>query len=122
MKKRNELVIDNRRPEDDSYPNFEPAEMSANLLQVDVNQYVVDRNGDIRIVTTSNKKYFPIESFVDSSNAGYFRAKYIGNEDDSLEYANQCRLATEDEIAKAKSWTKSEFSYRINTEGQLLLI
>lgn len=122
MAKRTELVIDNRRPDDDTYPNFEPSTMSDKLLQVDVGDYVVDRDGDIRIATTSNKQYFPVESFPDSLNAPYFRAKYIDNQDDSLEYANQCRMATKDEIAKAKSWTKSEFSYRIDTKGQLLLI
>jgi hypothetical protein len=116
-----ELVIDNKRPDDDTYPTSEPAEMINGVIYVDEGQYIVDRDGDIRIATTSNKKWEP-DTPLASWNRGFIRAKYIGNEDDSLEYTNQCRIATEEEIANAKSWTKSEFSYRIDNRGQLLLV
>ena len=118
---KHEIVIDNRRPEDESYPTAEPAEMIAGVIYVDEGQYVVNRNGDIMIATTSNKKWeedTPLASW----NRGFIRARYIGNEDDSLEYTNQMRLASEKEIASAKSWTKSASSYKIDTRGQLLLV
>lgn len=116
------IFFDNSRPDDDTYPNFEPRVISKRLVQVEEGDYIIDRDGDIRIVTSGNKKYFPTEAFVDTINAGYFRAKYLENEDDSLEYANQCRLATKAEIIKAKSWTKSSSSYKIDSRGQLLLV
>ena len=113
--------FDNRRPEDDSYPNFEPADLIAGIIYVDVDTYIVNRDGDVMIVTSSNRKWeedTPLASW----NRGFIRAKYIGNEDDSLECTNQIRLATKEEIANAKSWTKSDSSYKIDSRGQLLLV
>lgn len=112
---------DNRRPDDDSYPTANPADMIDGVIYVDTDTYIVNRNGDIMITTTSNKKWeedTPLASW----NRGFIRAKYIGNEDDSLEYTNQMRLATEKEIAYAKTWTKSNSSYKIDYKGQLLLV
>lgn len=113
--------FDNKRPEDDSYPTAEPAEMISGVIYLEEGTYFVNRDGDIRIATTSNKKWeedTPLASW----NRGFIRAKYIGNEDDSLEFTNQIRLATENEIANAKSWTKSDSSYKIDSRGQLLLV
>ena len=118
-----ELVIDNRRPEDESYPTAEPADyLGEKVVYVEVGTHIVNRNGDIMIVTSSNWKWYDDTSALASWNRGFIRAKYIGNEDDSLEYANQIRIAVGKEIASAKSWTKSSTSYKIDTRGQLLLV
>lgn len=125
MASRKELVIDNRRPEDETYPKYDPSSTAYNPdgtnIWVETGQYIINRDGYVMEATTSNTKWkddMPLSRW----NRGFFRAKYIGNEDDSLECANQCRLATDEEIKEAKGWTKSEFSYRIDTTGQLLLI
>lgn len=116
------IFFDNRRPDREDYPNFEPREISDDLLQVEIGQYIVNRDGDIMIATTSNKKYFESNEFYNTINAPYFRAKYLGNKDDSLEYANQCRLATKEEIDSANALTFEELSFKIDNTGQLLLV
>lgn len=58
--------------------------------------------------------------FLASLNGGYFRAKYIGNRDDYLELANQSRLATSEEIERAKSYKQSGF--KTTEKGQLVLL
>jgi hypothetical protein len=99
------MNIDNGRPDDPDYPKAEPPATAFNPdgteVIVHVGNYVVNRDGDIVIATTSNAGEWP-NDFIASLNRGYFRAKYIGNRDDYLEFANQCRLATPEEIERAK--------------------
>lgn len=117
------IVWDNRRPEDDSYPTAEPADfLGEKIVYVEVGTHIVNRDGDIMIVTSSNWKWHDDTSALASWNRGFIRAKYIGNQDDSLECANQIRIAVGKEVAEAKSWTKSETSYKIDYKGQLLLV
>jgi hypothetical protein len=113
------IVIDNSRPSDSSYPTFKPAKLSDTLLIVKVGQYVVDRDGDIMLVTSANRKVYP-NKFLESINQPYFRAKYLGNKDDLLAFANQCRLATKAEIAKAKGYKRTGF--KVEAGGQLALV
>lgn len=116
-------VIDNRRPDDDSYPTAEPAEfLGEKVVYVEVGTHIVNRDGDIMVVTSSNWKWHGDTSALASWNRGFIRAKYIGNQDDSLEYANQIRIAVGEEIVRAKSWTKSDSTYKIDSRGQLLLL
>ena len=114
--------FDNRRPEDDSYPTSEPADMIDGVIYVETDTYIVNRDGDIMIVTSGNWKWLDDKSPLADWNRGFIRAKYIGNQDDSLEYTNQCRIASEKEVSYAKNWTKSETSYKIDYKGQLLLV
>lgn len=112
--------IDNSRPDDPDYPNFKPAPFRKSNLLVNEGQYIVDRDGDIRIATTSNNVEYP-NDFLRGINEGFFRAKYIGNKDDSLDYANQCRLATLKEIAAAQEYDPGGV-VKITSEGQALLL
>lgn len=90
------MIIDNSRPDDPNYPTAKPPKTAFNPdgteVIVQVGDYVVNREGDIVIATTSNAGTWP-NDFIASLNRGYFRAKYIGNRDDYLEFANQSRLA-----------------------------
>lgn len=117
------IFYDNRRPEDESYPTAEPADyLGEKVVYVEVGTYIVNRDGDLMIVTSSNWKWHDDTSALASWNRGFIRAKYISNQDDSLEHANQIRIAVGKEIANAKSWTKSDTSYKIDYKGQLLLV
>ena len=93
--------FDNRLPE--NYPVFPEAEFSENNLIVEIGDHVIDRDGHMGIATTSNKGPYPNE-FLRSINEGCFRGKYLGNADDSMWFANQCRLASKSEITKAEKW------------------
>lgn len=110
--------IDNRRPDDARYPTAEPCEMSEELALVQVGQYVVNREGDIVIATTSNDQP-SVNDFVDSLNRPYFRAKFIGCRDDYLEFANQCRLATAEEARRAREYSRGDVP--VNSAGQTAL-
>lgn len=128
-----DIVIDNRRPDDDSYPNFEPPELSEVPLMEDLSEYynngllivkegdyLVDYDGDIMIATTTNDPERWANDFLKSINVPYFRAKYLGNDDDSLEYANQCRRATTEEIEIAKRYVRTDL--KVTTGGQVVLL
>ncbi|HVB22283.1 MAG TPA: hypothetical protein VNG51_10085 [Ktedonobacteraceae bacterium] len=114
-------MFDNKRPDDPDYPTTEPREFRANNdnLLVHVGDYIVNGDGDMLIATTANDKDYP-NDFLRSINEGFFRAKYIGNRDDYLEYANQCRLATPEEIERAKHYVQSGF--KTTEKGQLVLL
>lgn len=121
--KMSSIIFDNRRPDDNTYPNFTPAEFLGNkFIFVDDEDIIVNSNGDVMVVTTGNVRWKDKDSFLRDLNIGYIRAKYLNNTDDSLEHTNQIRLATEEEISAAKSWTNSKFSYKVDSKGQLLLV
>lgn len=114
--------IDNRRPDDSRYPTAEApvtafAPDGTNLI-VQIGDYVVNRDGDIVITTTSNAGEYPNE-FLRDLNQGCFRAKYIGCRDDYLELANQSRLATAEEISRAQGYTRSD--RHVSSTGQVAL-
>lgn len=117
------MNIDNARPDDPSYPTSEPPETAFNSdgteAIVQIGDYVVNRDGDIVIATTSNAGDYP-NDFIASLNRGCFRAKYIGNRDDYLELANQSRLATSEEIERARQYRQSGF--KITEKGQSVLL
>lgn len=121
--KNRDLAWDNMRPRDDTYPtSATPASISDKVLFVKEGALIVNRNGDIVQVTSGNIKWDDSNSPLADINKGYIRAKYLGNQDDSLEYANQIRLVNEDEEKLAKSWTSPIKKYRIENSGQMLLI
>ena len=115
---------------DSNYPTFEPPETAFNPkydakgksinLIVDVDDYVIDREGRICIATTSNRGPYPNE-FLRDINEGSFRARFIGESDDGLECANQCRLATAAEIKIAREFEKS-IVHVSNWKGQMQLL
>lgn len=109
--------IDNSRPKDIAYPTAEPAEMGE-LVIVQVGDYVVNRDGDILITTTSNAGEYPNE-FLRDLNQGNFRAHFLGCRDDYLEFANQCRKATAEEISRAQSYKRGDAL--VSTSGQVAL-
>ena len=115
------MSIDNARPDDPNYPTAEPREFSRdndNLL-VHEGDFIVNSDGDILTATTTNDKDYP-NDFLRSLNEGGFRAKYIGNRDDYLEYANQCRHATPEEAAQAKLYKRRGF--KTTEKGQVMLL
>ena len=121
-----DYFCDNARPHDETYPTFQEPDTAyrpdGSIIYVNTGDYVINREGDIVIATTDNARWKDDTKPLADWNRGFFRAKYIGNRDDYLEFANQCRLATQDEIAIAKNWTKGENSYKIDSKGQLLLV
>jgi hypothetical protein len=115
-----QLVFDNRKPDDETYPQFKEAEFRGDFnLFVNDGDYIVNRDGNVMIVTSGNMKYK--ENGLDF-NKPFLRARYIDNVDDSLEYANQIRFATKEEIATSKDWKKTGTPFRVDTSGQLLLV
>lgn len=111
-------MFDNRLPDD--YPVFPEAEFSDKNLIVQIGDYVVDRDGHIGITTTSNAGPYPNE-FLRDMNEYCFRAKYLGNVDDYMWFANQCRKATKSEITKAEKWA-SEIQFNTDWTGQVRLL
>lgn len=111
--------LDNARPDCSNYPTGEESAFHyGEHLLVDVGEYVVNRDGDIVIATTCNKGNFDNE-FIKSLNEPYFRAKYVGNSGDYLEYANQCRKASAGEIQRAMQFKPS--AIKVTLGGQLQL-
>lgn len=117
------MTIDNARPDDPDYPT---AESPATAFQPDgtdiivqIGDYVVNRDGDIVIATTSNAGPWP-NDFLAGLNQGGFRAKYIGNRDDYLELANQSRHATPEEAERAKHYT--QHATKTTEKGQVILL
>jgi hypothetical protein len=101
-------TYDNAKPTDRNYPTFEPAEFSEDAPgRFNTDDYVIDTDGRIRQITSGNEQWFG-GSVMDDWNRGYLRAKYIGNKDDSMTYANHIRLATKEEIAKAKDYKRPD--------------
>lgn len=96
----------NSRPQSKIYPTATPADFGESVI-VKVGDYVVNHNGDIMIATTSNAGPHYNE-FLRQLNEPFFRAQYIGNSGDSLEHATRCRLATREEIARAKMYQPSD--------------
>jgi hypothetical protein len=121
------MTIDNVRPADPDYPTAEPPKTAFNSdgtnLIVHIGDYVVNRDGDIVIATTSNElwygKPYPNE-FLRDLNEKCFRAKYIGNRDDYLELANQSRLATSEEAERAKQY--KQYGFKTTEKGQGVLL
>jgi hypothetical protein len=129
----NQIIIDNRRPDDDTYPTTEPADFrpqSSDRSYVDFHRedylivkegdYVVDSDGDIMIATTTNDPDRWANDYLRASNVPYFRAKYLGCKDDLMAFANQCRLATAAEISQAKAYVRKD--PMVTTGGQLVLL
>lgn len=75
-----------------------PAEMRDTPLIVKTGDYIVNRDGQIEKVTSGNST-----SVGDSRNEGYIRSQTVGDTQDKLQYANQIRLATPEEIKQAKT-------------------
>jgi hypothetical protein len=115
-----DYFFDNNKPDDPNYPNFEPSDFNETNLIVDEGQYVINRDGDIEITTTANHNP-SWNSFLVMINEGCFRTKYIGNKDDSIEYANQTRFATAKEIAIAKKYVQPH-KVLFNSKGQGALL
>jgi hypothetical protein len=118
------MTYDNARPDDPLYPTAEPPSTAnapdGSIVTVRVGDYVVNRGGDIVIATTSNAGPYANE-FVRDLNEGYFRAKYIGNHGDYLEFASQARLATIAEIEQAAQY-QPKAAYALTTNGQAALL
>jgi hypothetical protein len=79
---------------DNSLKNLEPAELSDTELVVNTGDYVVDRDGNLSIVTSGNSEK-------SGDNIGYLRIKGLNDKQDHIFYANQIRLATDAELLSA---------------------
>lgn len=84
-------------------PTFPPAKYSETNLIVKEGDFIVNRNGQVEEVVSGNDK-----SVGDEFNEGFLRTKMIGNEADYMNYANQIRKATPEEVEKAKETAKKE--------------
>jgi hypothetical protein len=104
--------FDNKRPADPNYPKATPPATAYNPITlpdlkyknciVAVGDYIVNREGEIMITTTSNAGY--TTDFDKMVNEPAIRARYIGNTGDLMECANQMRKATPAEIRRAKRY------------------
>lgn len=121
-------LIDNSRPDDLTYPTATPSDTAYNPKPIgakdenciaQIGDYIVDRDGDIMIATTSNAGPHGSE-FLRRLNEVCVRAKFIGNRDDSLVCANQMRLCTAAEIERAKRYQPTGF--KVTSRGQLALL
>ena len=115
-------MIDNALPID--YPEFIPAEFGGDkILVVDDGDYVIDEYGHLLEITIGNKRYAESDKYYDQEvNVHYYRAKYLGNKDDCLGYANQIRKATKEEVEKVKEWLSGGIKYKVMSNGQLSFI
>lgn len=109
-------LSENSKPEK---PQFTPAEFSENKVIVKPGDYIVNRNGEIEQVTSGNDKWKP-EDFNYDMNVGVFRAKGLGENQDHLQYANQSRLATPEEIKKATNYLAQQPASEFVSELQKL--
>ncbi len=101
-------MFDNRRPMDPRYLMAPPPRTAYNPngrnCIAQVGDYIVNRDGEIMIATTSNAGC--ATEFDKMVNEPCIRAKYIGNTDDCMECANQMRLATPAEIKRARAYVQ----------------
>jgi hypothetical protein len=105
-------MYNNQRPADPNYPTatpsataYQPISLKNGLYKnciVEAGEYIVNRDGDIMIATTSNKG---CRNHYDKMvNESAIRARYLGNTDDAMECANQMRRATPAEVKRALSY------------------
>lgn len=106
------------------YPKFKPADfLGEQILVVKDGDFIVDRDGALMEVTHGNYRYSISDKVYDRDiNLYYLRAKYLGNRDDSLECANQIRLATKEEVENVRSWLNRGIKYKVCQNGQLSFI
>lgn len=116
------MLFDNNKPLD--YPELKPADfLGEQDILVKEGDFIVNRDGSLMEVTHGNYKYSISDKIYDREiNIHYIRAKYLGNRDDSLECANQIRLAKDYEIEEVKSWLNSGLKFKIAQNGQLSFI
>lgn len=116
------LEIDNRKPEDPNYPNFGEFDfIQDKIIYAEVGEYLVNTDGDIVVVTSSNKEWENDDSAVASWNKGFFRARYLGCRDDFLGIAGWYRIATKREVAIAEKYSPA-VGAKITTAGQVQLL
>lgn len=89
----------------EKYKTYDPYEMSDNgdeALPVHKGDYIINRQGEIAVVTSGNLEYLENDSSLNDWNRGFLRAKLFNNkradEDGTIEYANQIRFATREEL------------------------
>ena len=90
-------------------PTFEQPELNEdfdnNPVVFKKGSFVVDRDGTVHEVISGNDKYKKSEPLYDM-NIGYLRTRQLGQKADYLNYANQVRPATTEEIAQAQEYEK----------------
>ena len=113
---------DNSVPVDPNYPTFAEAEFEyEKVLYVNDGDYIVDRDGRVEIVTSGNMEYKVNKAVYAEWNRGFLRARYLGNKDDAMEYANQIRKATAGEIKIAKAYEAGD-RVKVLGNGQAVLL
>lgn len=82
------------------FPEFEPAVMlDDEVIIVDVGDYVIDTSGKIKEIASPNRE--DTQGKVDKFNVGFVRSMVPGSGKDYIDYANQMRMATAEELTKA---------------------
>lgn len=98
-------LLSNQGKDDPNYPMVEPAEFNEEgVTFVNEGDYIVDGEGYIEIVTSGNMKYKGSTKSLDENEKYYLRSRNLRGTQDSMQYANQIRLATPEEIAIAKDY------------------
>lgn len=102
-------LLSNEGTKDPNYPHFEPADFNEEgVTFVNDGDYIVDRDGYIAVVTSGNMKWKDSKEASAEWNNGYLRARHLRVKQDGMEYANQIRLATPEEIAIAKAYESGQ--------------
>ena len=108
--KKEPLVKKTRETKDDNAPTFETADFNETFDENPVifkkGQFVIGRDGKVAEVVSGNDSYKSDHPLFDM-NVGYLRTQVVGSAHDYIEYANQVRLATEEEVAQAKEYAKN---------------
>ena len=115
-------MFDNTKPM--GYPEFKPAEVLGDeVVIIKEGDFIVDEHGSLLEVTHGNYEYSISDSSFDREiNKQYYRAKYLGNRDDSLGCANQIRFASREEIEEVENWLNRGVVYKVCQNGQLSFI
>lgn len=99
-----------REEKDDNTPTFSTADFNDTFDENPVifkkDEYVVGRDGRVKEVVSGNDNWKKEDPNY-GANIGYLRTRDIGSENDYMDYANQVRHASSEEIAQAQEYAKN---------------
>jgi len=107
--KKEPLVQKTQKTKDEDAPTFETADFNdtfdENPVTFKEGDFIVGRDGRVAEVSSGNDKWKKEDPNYDA-NIGYLRSKRVGDIKDYVEYANQVRLATPEEVKKAQDYAE----------------
>lgn len=103
------LPIQYTEKQDKNAPTFEPADFNdtfdENPVTFKEGDFIVGRDGRVAEITSGNAKWDKEDPLYDM-NIGSLRSKRIGDKKDYIEYANQVRPATPEEVKQAQDYVE----------------